>query len=47
LLLARVSGAVDVREFGGRRMAGEPVEHPARADRWELLAVTDRDQLRS
>ena len=29
------------------RDAGEPVEHAAGADRGELLAVADRDQLRS
>ena len=38
---------MDIREFGGRRVAGEPVEHTSGADRGELLAVTDRDQLRA
>ena len=37
---------MDVRELGGGRVAGEPVEHAAGPDRGELLAVTDSDQLR-
>jgi len=37
---------VDVCEFGGGCVLGEPVEHAAGADRGELLAVADRDQLR-
>ncbi len=47
MLFAGVAGAVDVREFGDRCVAGEPVEHASGADRGELLAVTDRDQLRA
>ena len=37
---------MDVCELGGGGVAGEPVEHAAGADRGELLAVADSDQLR-
>ena len=37
---------MDVCELGGGCVAGEPVEHAAGADRGELLAVADSDQLR-
>ncbi len=45
-LVGWVLGAVDIRKFGGGRVIGEPVEHAAGADRGELLAVADGDQLR-
>jgi hypothetical protein len=44
--LLRVLGAADVRELRGWQMRSEPVEHSARSDRGELLAVADCDQLR-
>jgi hypothetical protein len=43
--LVGVLGAPDVGELCVWGMGGEPVEHPARSDRGELLAVTDGDQL--
>jgi len=45
LLLGGVLGAVDGLQLSGWGVACEPVEHPAGADRGELLAVADRDQL--
>jgi hypothetical protein len=44
--LLGVVGAANVGEFGSRSVAGDAVEHAAGADRGELLAVADRDQLR-
>jgi hypothetical protein len=46
LLLVGVGGAVDVLKLGGGGVSGETVEHAAGADRGELLAVPDGDQLR-
>ena len=43
----RVAGAVDVGELGDRRVVRDAVEHAAGADRRELLAIADGDQLRS
>jgi hypothetical protein len=45
--LGRVCGAADVGELCCRCVGGEAVEHAAWADRGELLAVADCDQLRS
>ena len=42
-----VVGAVDVGELGDGCVLGDAVEHAAGADRGELLAVADGDQLRS
>jgi hypothetical protein len=45
--LSRVTGAVDAGELCRVGVGGEPVEHAARADRRQLLAVAHGDQLRS
>ncbi len=43
--LVWVVGAVDIGELSDRRALGDAVEHAAGADRGELLAVADGDQL--
>ena len=46
-LLFAVFGAVDLLELADGGVLGDVVEHAAGADRGELAAVADRDQLRA
>ncbi len=44
--LRGVLSAADIHQLCHRNASGQPVEHPSWADRGELVAVADRDQLR-